>query len=462
MSRSKNAGFPSFTRALFCFAIVTLIAIYIISLLSLYHTEQSIKWVNRSEKVSDQIETLASIVHDTEIGETRFLETSNPAYFKPFEAELEVEQETLDQLRSLTSGNRSQQNRISKLEGLIKERIELLRKIVSTHHQYGMSPARQLILNGEGKALMDEIRALVKGMKTEEYRLIRHHQTKLKNVKKRIATISVISFLFALSFIIWGYSLTEKFNRKLQKSVDEGEQYAEQLEETNRELEQVAAIASHDLKAPLRKIKIFIDSIQQDQDNQLSEESRDYFQRTQASVEKMEALVDHVLNIARQEHTDYTPEALDLRRVTEDVVSTLEDRLAETQGKVEIGDMCAYQGNRTEIAQLLQNLIENGLKFHRPDVPPVVQVSASLSKSGGCEIRVQDNGIGIETSNPHDLFQMFRRVRTPKQYAGTGIGLGTVKNIVERNHGDIRVESAPQRGSEFIIHLPVANGAVSV
>jgi len=464
MVRSNNASlpasFPRFTRILFGFAVLTLIIIYMISILSLYHTEQSLKWVNRSEKINNQLETLASIVHDAEIGESLYAKTDNTAYFKPFEAELEVEQETLEQLRWLTRGNPSQQNRLNQLDSLIQQRIELLRKIVNTRKQYGPSPARQLVLTGEGKSLMLEISDLVKGMKTEEFRLIRHRQAKLNSVKRRIAIVSAISFLFALSFIIWGYSLTEKFNQRLQKSVTDGKQYADRLEQINLELEQVAAIASHDLKAPLRKIKVFIDSIEKDAANTLSEESRDYFARVQASVIKMQELVDHVLAIARQKNhsSSSSAETLDLAQLAEVVCASLEERVNETKGRVEVGSMCAYQGNRTEMTQLLQNLIENGLKYHRPDVPPVVYVSAQPTTEGGCEIRVKDNGIGIAAQNRKDVFQMFRRLQNPKPYGGTGIGLGTVKNIVERNHGAIRVESAPLQGSEFIVSLPARNG----
>ncbi len=462
MVRSNNASlpasFPRFTRVLFGFAVLTLIIIYVISILSLYHTEQSLKWVNRSEKINNQIETLASIVHDAEIGESLYAKTDNPAYFKPFEAELEVEQETLEQLRLLTRGNPSQQNRLNQLDSLIQQRVELLRKIVNTRKQYGPSPARQLVLTGEGKSLMLEISALVKGMKTEEFRLIRHRQAKLNSVKKRIAIVSAVSFLFALSFIIWGYTLTEKFNRKLQQSVSDAQQYADKLEQINRELDQVAAIASHDLKAPLRKIKIFIDSIIGDAASTFSEESRDYLDRTRASVIKMQDLVDHVLEIARQKPASFSGETLDLAQLAEEVCSSLEERVRETQGRVEVGAMCAFPGNRTEMTQLLQNLIENGLKYHRPDVPPLVQVSARATEEGGCEIRVKDNGIGIAAQNRKDVFQMFRRLQHPKPYGGTGIGLGTVKNIVERNHGVIRVESAPLQGSEFIVSLPARNG----
>lgn len=310
---------------------------------------------------------------------------------------------------------------------------------------------------------MQAIQDQVQIMLNEEARLLAIRRNNLDHYRKIIYTSSIIFFLIALTPLIVGLVLVRLEITRFRALLEEKNRYAEQLEQSNQELELVATIASHDLKAPLRKISFFITQIQEDPLSHLSKESTDFFHRVQDCAEKMQKLVEHVLFIARRQgsesHLNF--EHVNLRQLAIDVTTTLEEQIRETNGTVQVGNMCSTQGDKLELAQLLQNLIENGLKYHKPGIAPKISISATQTPEGKCEIHVQDNGIGIAQEHQKEIFEMFKRSPSPPNIMGHGIGLGTVNRIVKHHNGTIQVESRPGEGSSFIVQLPITQDNIA-
>src|SRR5262249_27315924 len=150
--------------------------------------------------------------------------------------------------------------------------------------------------------------------------------------------------------------------------------FAAELQRSNRELEQFAYVASHDLQEPLRKIQAFGDRLQARSAEALGEQGRDYLERMRAAAARMSTLINDLLAFSRVATHGQPFAAVDLAREARQVVSDLEGRLQQTGGRVEVGPLPTVHADPTQMRQLLQNLIGNGLKFHRPDVPPVVRV----------------------------------------------------------------------------------------
>ena len=239
----------------------------------------------------------------------------------------------------------------------------------------------------------------------------------------------------------------------------------EALMRSNRELEQFASVASHDLQEPLRKIQAFGDRLQDRFGDQLSEQGKDYLDRILSSASRMRRLIDDLLSFSRVA-TKAQPFVLtDLGALVTEVVSDLDGRLQETEGRVELGELPAVEADPMQMQQLFQNLIANGLKFHIPGVPPIVRVKGhvtthSVNREGSdpvrmVEITVQDNGIGFEEVYLDRIFNVFQRLHGRNEYEGTGMGLAISRKIVERHGGTITAKSHLGEGATFVVNLPL-------
>jgi signal transduction histidine kinase/streptogramin lyase len=226
------------------------------------------------------------------------------------------------------------------------------------------------------------------------------------------------------------------------------------LEQSNRDLEHFAYVASHDLQEPLRKIRSFSDRVTKQYAGALDAQGRDYLGRMSGAAERMQNLIEALLSLSRVSTKKSETSPVDLRVVTQEVLGDLEFRIQSTRGRVVVGDLPCIEGDPVQMRQLLQNLIGNALKFHRPDEPPVVRVSAARY-DGVLELRVEDNGIGFESKDAARVFLPFHRLHGRAEYEGTGIGLTICRKIAERHNGSIRAESHPGSGSRFIVTLPL-------
>ncbi len=236
------------------------------------------------------------------------------------------------------------------------------------------------------------------------------------------------------------------------------------LVQSNRELEDFATVASHDLQEPLRKIRSFVACLRDDQAAALNAEGRDYLDRIQKSATRMTTLVADLLELSSISSKGKPFIPVNLNEVVAGVVSDLEARLSLTQGRIEVADLPIVSSDAVQMRQLLQNLIGNGLKFCRQNVPPVVRVSAEIigdddhgcaQPGRACRIIVADNGIGFDEKYLDRVFTIFQRLHGRGEFEGTGIGLAICRRIVERHSGTITARSVPGSGSAFIVTLPM-------
>jgi two-component system, NtrC family, sensor kinase len=240
-------------------------------------------------------------------------------------------------------------------------------------------------------------------------------------------------------------------------------EFTAQLEQSNRELQDFAYVASHDLQEPLRKIETFADRLRTKHGSGLGEEGCDYLVRMQNAATRMRTLVHDLLAFSRVTTQARPFVAVDLDAVARDVLIDLETLLERTGGSVQLENLPTIDADPTQMRQLLQNLIGNALKFRREGTPPTVRVwSEALTserKSGstrmaGCRLFVADNGIGFEEKYLDRIFNPFQRLHGRGEYEGTGIGLAICRKIAERHGGSITATSDPGQGATFIVTLP--------
>ncbi len=260
-----------------------------------------------------------------------------------------------------------------------------------------------------------------------------------------------------------GRDITErkKSEDDLRSSERKLRQFTAQLEHSNRELQDFAYVASHDLQEPLRKIVVFGERLKEKCGESLAEEPRDYLDRMQKAAARMQTLINDLLTFSRVTSKARPFAPVDLDQVAHEVVNDLEARIEQVQGRVEIGALPVIDAEELQMRQLLQNLIGNALKFRRPETPPVVSVAArKFSDESGrekCELTVRDNGIGFEEKYLDRIFNVFQRLHTRAEFEGNGMGLAIVKKIVMYHGGDITAKSQPGAGTTFILTFPTTH-----
>ncbi len=239
---------------------------------------------------------------------------------------------------------------------------------------------------------------------------------------------------------------------------------AQKLLRSDEELREFAFIASHDLQEPLRKIIFFGERLEEKYRAQLDEQGLDYLDRMQRATQRMLNLINSLLTYSRISTHGQPFRLVDLNQVAREVLSDLEMRIAQTNARIELGELGVIEAQPLQMYQLFQNLISNGIKFHREGVAPAIKISARqiYQKSAWSdqdqeyvELTFADNGIGIEEQYFDRIFKVFQRLHSRNQYEGTGIGLAVCDKIVNQHKGSIRVESSLGTGSKFIVCLPV-------
>jgi signal transduction histidine kinase len=248
---------------------------------------------------------------------------------------------------------------------------------------------------------------------------------------------------------------------ELKQAQADLKKYASQLERSNQDLEEFAYVASHDLREPLRKIQAFGDRLKRQLAGKLELDEIDSLERMISASQRMQSMIESLLAYSRVTTHPHKFEKVELSRIIRDVLSDLELRIEETGGQVIVPDLPAIEADPLQIRLLFQNIIGNALKFHQPDIPPIVKMLCfdekpnRISLNRQIRIEITDNGIGFEIQYLERIFRPFERLHGKSEYEGTGIGLAICRKIVERHGGTISAQSVPGEGSTFIVRLPV-------
>ncbi len=246
--------------------------------------------------------------------------------------------------------------------------------------------------------------------------------------------------------------VNEGLERRVAERTRELRAANESLERSNIELRRFAYVASHDLQSPLRSISGFLQLLQEDYGERLDAQANHWIDRSVDNTHRMQRLIHDLLTYSQVESRSRPFELIDCREIVEQVAETLEPSIREAGAEIVVDDLPQVYGDRFQLTQLLQNLIENGIKYNG-SATPEVRVSA---RAEGNEwlFSVRDNGIGMEPNQCERIFEIFHRLHGQGTYPGTGIGLALCRHVVERHGGRIWAESQPDAGSEFIFALP--------
>lgn len=251
------------------------------------------------------------------------------------------------------------------------------------------------------------------------------------------------------------YFLVNRYHKSLKEKIRRLEFLNRQLENSNKELEQYAYVASHDLQEPLRVVSNLLQRLKMKHTDQLDEKGTKYIDLAVENAGRMRLFVLDLLEFARVGKSNEPVRKTVVNEVMADVTRDLHSSLQESGARISYSDLPVIFAQRTLLRQVLSNLISNSIKYRRTDIPPVISVSCDRMQDHWCFV-VDDNGIGIEEEYFERIFEVFQRLHGDEEYPGTGIGLAISKKIVEHWGGRIWLDSSPGKGSSFYFTIPAA------
>lgn len=316
-----------------------------------------------------------------------------------------------------------------------------------------------------------ELRAL--SAEEKEGLLIKLKQTDaMKNLEVLYTRKNGETFPAVVSFEIMRFG-DERYTIASYQDITERKRVQEQLTnqneiliEANKELESFNYISSHDLQEPLRQIQVLASRIIAEENKNLTDKGKNYFEKMQKAANHMQTLIANLLDYSRTKTVERKFETTDLRIIAEQVKTEFKDTINEKHATIEIGEMCEAKIIPFQFRQLMYNLIGNSLKFSTPDIPPHIKIESRNEKySNGnnanltfgkeyCHISISDNGIGFEPQYKDRIFEIFQRLHDKQTFEGTGVGLAIVKKIVEIHKGIITASSELNKGATFDIYIP--------
>jgi signal transduction histidine kinase len=257
-------------------------------------------------------------------------------------------------------------------------------------------------------------------------------------------------------------------NKELAFQNEEKEKRAAELVIANKELLAFTYVSSHDLQEPLRKIQTFVTFILEKENKNLSEKGKYNFSRIQLAAGRMQLLIEDLLAFSRISTTEHVFIPTDLKTIIDDVQTELKEIIHTKKAIIEVSELCLVNVIFFQFRQLMYNLISNALKFSNPALPPHIKIKSriimgnklnnekAVSGKDYCQITIQDNGIGFEPHFSQRIFEVFQKLHSKEEYAGTGIGLAIVKKIVENHHGTITAIGELNKGATFDICIPIS------
>jgi signal transduction histidine kinase len=422
--------------------------------------------VTHSATVIASLERINARINELESAQRGYTITSYNGFRESFaEGERELKTEVAA-LKDLVADYPAQQENVSELAVIIEAQRGWLNRNMENR-----SLGRLLM----GKMMMTRVLLKINMIRGNEEAHMSKKISKLKEWSNSSAIVIIICVVSAAIMIIIAYLiLVNEYGFKLRAeqqlltSQAQLQEKLEMLDVSNKELEQFAYIASHDLQEPLRKIMTFNERIHQKFSEVSSPELKDYLDRISAAASRMRVLIDDLLTYSKASRNDIRKVPVSLEQVFSIIKDNCEVIIQNRNVRfVQHGRLPELLGDKTQMVQLFQNLITNAIKFTKEDVTPEINVFCSTVGRDELQkeipvamydqylrVEIKDNGIGFHEKDLKRIFTIFQRLHGRSEYEGTGIGLSICKKIVENHHGYITAGSEPDKGSSFVVYLP--------
>jgi len=439
-----------------------------------------------TNRVINAVNQLHVAVLRAESGQRGFLLTKDEAYLEEYSETLDNFGALVDEVEvsALASNFALQTDRMESLILLTRAKLNGMIEVVELVRDKKSEDAFELLSSDRGLFLYNEFEVLFKEIDSSERDLQGTHLANLMKSRRDSANTLIISSASTLFLIITIFVLLkmnvrenekhqidlENQNQNLEEKIAERTKelqiYSDELTRSNRELEDFAFVASHDLQEPLRKIRAFGNRLESGYHNEIDERGQDFLKRMLNAAERMSMLISDLLSFSRVSTRGKDFDDVNLATVANNVLSDLEVAIEERNAMINMPALPNIRGDRSQLEQLFLNLLSNALKFQKNDTQIVVDVTCeeasdedlkeilSAEDYEWIKISVKDNGIGFEQSFAEKIFAPFQRLHGRSEYKGTGIGLAVCRRIVERHNGTIFATSTEGEGARFTFLLP--------
>ena len=429
-------------------------AIIIISIVSF---NNSLRYIGATEKIElkhktlTEIEVIVSDIKDIALGTSGFVITGNDFFIAQYPTSAENVRSRLNSLRLLAGEDIFIRNYLDTLQILLEQRLKLDEQLITSGKE---NDGQALIISGNGEAIMDSIRSVIKKVENYEQAELKNlYQEKEFNFKSNIITFSTL-ILVVLTIISILYFLIKKELFVRQKAEEETRQLNVKLEAVNKELESFTYTVSHDLRAPVRHINGFLDILHKNISEKLDKENLRYFNLIKESTKDMGNLIDDLLTFSRTAKAELNKTKLNLNEAVHQVIQNIQHGLEGKNVEWITDELPEVYGDYTLIKVVLVNLISNAVKFTSKTANPVVTIGSQKYDKIHV-IFIKDNGVGFNMNYYSKLFGVFQRLHDTGDFPGTGIGLATVKKIIEKHNGKVWAKSKEGEGATFFFSLPL-------
>jgi signal transduction histidine kinase len=455
--------------------------------------------VEHTYQVLQEVESVTAVLKDAQAGTRGYLLTGDTIYLRPYSMATDQLPASLERLAALTVDNPEQRARLDSLQGLVEQEFRILRPL--TEIQKSMSQSAMQTLLDTDRQTLRQVRILYTRIKQSELALLARRSALQSIFEKATPIVVLASAVLAIVIVVWlVLKIMQELadNRRLQSELAEvnaevsrriaqirtlAEQIVQgdytvriadtaednlgglaaslnrmtqtldasfsALEKRNRELDQFAYVASHDLKAPLRGVTTIVKWIEDELAAELSPQLRTYLDQMKGRLSRLEDLINGLLAYARVGRTAQTRELVDVRQLLHEVG----DLVVPPDFQLQIAPgMPTFETDRLGLQQVFTNLLSNAVKYHQRGAG---QLDVTCRDAGEFyEFRVQDDGPGIAPEYHQKIFLLFQTLRDRHTAESTGIGLSIVQKIISEQQGTIRVESAVGQGAGFIFTWP--------
>lgn len=410
------------------------------------------------------LDAVLSTLKDAETAQRGFLLTGNQRYLEPYERAVREIPAILSHAKAAATRENTRPA-LSEVEGMTAAKLDELRRTLELAKAGDQRTAIRIVSSAseEGKSLMDRLRVAIAGLQETEKAFLEKDLAHRERLRARVQ-ILLFSIPLLTAIFIWRLVTIaqrnaqlrddkerdlEELNRTLERRVEER---TAALQTTNRDLEEFARTAAHDLKSPVRTAFGMAQLLQRRFEGRLPEEASHMLRMVVEAIERLASLVDDLLTYLRLGVSEVSAHrAVDLGKVVSQAEAGMRSALAEAAGTVRSANLPHVIGDETQLTRLFQNLLENAVKYRKEREAPVIDIAASR-RDNKWVIAVQDNGIGFDPQYAQSIFQPFRRLHGP-EVPGSGIGLALCARIAERCGGRIWAESSEQRGAAFYVEL---------
>jgi len=475
-SRALPANIGRRTQRTFFWIALVPVALAALGWWSAYDYNSRLEQVRHTREVLVTLDGIAEAVYGAETGQRGFLLSGHDSYLEPWRTADKRLGSLLSHLRTLVADDDQESRSAARLDGLVQRKLDELRQTIGLVNSGQRAAAIALVETDLGQQIMNEILSTTDAMTAHEQTLLNQRINQQTDTRRVVVTLFAVAILVTIALLFWAQRIVSRYAQDRQRAEAEvralnadlerriADQTAslreanEGLRRSNEDLERIAWVATHDLQEPLRMVTSYVALLAKRYGGQLDENADTYIGYASEGARRIRDLVNDLLAYVRVGVDRPRMTSVDCETMLARVISQSQPRIDEAGAAITHDALPVVLTDEDRLATVFQHLIDNALKFRKPDQTPRIHVAAK--KIGETwQFSVRDEGIGFDQRYAERILLIFQKLHTADRYPGTGLGLAVSRRIIEGLGGRLWAESEPDAGATFFFTVPMAEAA---